>query len=504
MRSVKMKRKTKKYIMFKNSFKLFFCFVFQISASMGINKEYFNNSLTRVAYIEIIPYDPFQTDYKTEDSEEAFSETKNDNNDNKGLKRVIDSVNTAEKDSEIKEIKASNEQTISNTSFVCLNESTEIDLSCLVQNKNSIFSRKVVYEDQFGYNKNFIYQELKFENFCLDINLQHSQSIKFRPETHEDYLVQLVDYKNKNFDIDSNDIAGESRSHPRSRTKNLLLVRMVLKDCKKTVNDITQSIADAEYVFGVFVSGGKEKTESYQVTEKDKENILNQCREKTTKIGKFSPLENMLVSSQNYKNNKLYYINLFEVRPGVKLLPYNGSNSKGKLREIIENRLFNEDKFQSKTLEENLQATNNRNDFCLKMFGQPAYFKLNNTFCRVCFGEDLNTCFDQSEQSWLNFLTETIEEIDLSKGNDYFCPIKPLFLEDSETYMHTKYDVENIDINLYSCLDICRYCRGTMSYMLVNKNLKKIIQEFFERGCEEFSLNSLKLFAYSNVETKIT
>jgi len=63
--------------------------------------------------------------------------------------------------------------------------------------------------------------------------------------------------------------------------------------------------------------------------------------------------------------------------------------------------------------------------------------------------------------------------------------------------------VEEMKVYFYSTYDICRYCRGTLAYMLYNGELKKSISSYFKEHVKK-ELNFKKdpeLFAFSNQAT---
>jgi hypothetical protein len=81
-------------------------------------------------------------------------------------------------------------------------------------------------------------------------------------------------------------------------------------------------------------------------------------------------------------------------------------------------------------------------------------------------GEDVayQSVFGQSEQAFLSFL----ESSDKDKMNLH--SIMPDLKEGDES---KTYDV---DLFFYSTKDICRYCRGTLAYLLYSSKLKVMMQ----------------------------
>ncbi len=155
----------------------------------------------------------------------------------------------------------------------------------------------------------------------------------------------------------------------------------------------------------------------------------------------------------------------------------------------------------SKELEVSMQKEvtgMHREELTQKLFGKPSYKDCGSL--KACLNKktDLEMCFNQSEQSFLSWM-EKIEFEDNANINRLpHCyatrPLKP-----------GNYDVSKIEIDLYSFLDICRYCRGTLAHMVGSRKMLATVIDFFKRlGITiNFIGENIEILAFSYEKTDI-
>jgi len=131
------------------------------------------------------------------------------------------------------------------------------------------------------------------------------------------------------------------------------------------------------------------------------------------------------------------------------------------------------------------------------LYGQPCYLGDNS-----CFGNQSKMAgiyFNQSEQAYISWLKRA--------GSGQGRPIVELqqnFVQKTQpldSYNATPYNIEEAQIHLYSYLDICRYGRGTMACMLGNGEMTVLLNDFFTQGLKiklsEGGVKNVRIFAFS-------
>lgn len=445
---------------------LIYCIsIFDISASdTGLNVD---GSLSRKSCIQIIGYDP-------------LAEEEN--------KAVVMADAAESKDNPTT---ASNIEIPSSSSF-------------LVNQAPSGYSSEFAnYNDPFGFGKNCVYHMPSAGEF--DFTAPNAAEVKgyYTNGTHGYYLQQLAMYKASNFN-------GTERGDPHGHARNLLLVRIRLTELLPHANASNTSTTNAdkvyEYFLGIFVSGSPEfccgKTTACQCLQFPKKSTSNATTSFPDKL-----LSQLIASSAFSCGDSFYTVKPFVLNYGTKqkrLAPKGGDPKE--LRKIIEHRIFTHKSSKALSLEECSKAAYQRSFFTERMFGWPAYFSYaDDPAIKVCFGKDLDLCFNQSEQTFLSFLEEGSEDLCLTPDADASSEHVNIALANPFEESTQTYNLSKIELYFYSTLDICRYCRGTLSSMLHSGKLKDSLTKFFKHGGVKIDVvnENIQMFAFSNQTTEI-
>lgn len=320
--------------------------------------------------------------------------------------------------------------------------------------------------------------------------------------------------------------------HKDFNEKNVLIVQIQI-----TTLDDKDSPIVYKYLFGTFVSGGQSNYkfgEIRKLTGVDQNipiplknsleskflRLLWEDENTKEQIKQYSIIpDNFELSSeeniQKLLSENIYSTKTFKIN-NKKFAPIN-NNGLGKLEDVIPSRLFSlpeEHEFRtllnnptkipkSKELETSIKKDIvglNRERLTQQVFGRPSY--QNSGPIKACLNKssDLEPCFNQSEQAFLTWL----EKVDSLKNN--FNEL-PHCYSTNPFPKEGNYPVSNIQVNLYSFLDICRYCRGTMAYMLGTGKMLDIFKNFFYKLGVELTPNQqqdvIQIFAFSYENTGI-
>lgn len=115
---------------------------------------------------------------------------------------------------------------------------------------------------------------------------------------------------------------------------------------------------------------------------------------------------------------------------------------------------------------------------------------------KSCLAGGFNECFKQSEQAFLSCLEDP--------ESGMYIPPSPPFLPAGVGGDERSVVVQSVDLYLYSYLDICRICRGTMSHMLFTKKINKSIESFLEKISPDITFGenyTLKILAFGHKVT---
>ncbi len=156
----------------------------------------------------------------------------------------------------------------------------------------------------------------------------------------------------------------------------------------------------------------------------------------------------------------------------------------------------------SKALEVSMQKEitgMQREELTQKLFGKPSYKDCESL--KACLNEksDLAMCFNQSEQSFLSWLEKTKFENNTDiNGLPHCYATQPLVVG-------REYNISKIEIDLFSFLDICRYCRGTLAHMVGSGKMLHTVKDFFERLgiIINFTGKDIDILAFSYEKTDI-
>lgn len=356
------------------------------------------------------------------------------------------------------------------------------------------------YKDPFGFSKTCVYHISDANEFDFTPSEIPGSKGHYAGGTHGYYLQQLALYKQSNF-IDYADTSDLTKCNNAKR--NLLLVRMRIN-------------TEYEYLFGIFASGVADfSTKDQPSIDKVKDGIVGSLKKLTLfdqfPSDAFTPevIKELLIRSDYYLAGKFYKIKTFPIvyqEHAQRLAPtcLKKDEAISTTTSRIQSRLFSEAPYCPNTLENCAEASFNRSRFTERMFGRSAYCHFINETGddKVCFIDDVDFCFCQSEQSFMSFLEDENEDEE------------PLFEGSIAERSHivlggalpkdTPVQIANIRIDMYSTLDICRYCRGTFSHMLENGKLKRTLATFFQRrGVTGLDINNalLEMYAFSNNET---
>lgn len=95
-----------------------------------------------------------------------------------------------------------------------------------------------------------------------------------------------------------------------------------------------------------------------------------------------------------------------------------------------------------------------------KLFGHPSQ---DMDTIKGCFESNFDGCFTDSEQAWLDFLENP----------------RPHHI-----FFSSNFDIQNaktFSVTMFSYYDVCRYCRGTLSYLFGSKLLEDSFSDFFKK-----------------------
>lgn len=104
-----------------------------------------------------------------------------------------------------------------------------------------------------------------------------------------------------------------------------------------------------------------------------------------------------------------------------------------------------------------------------------------------------------SEQAFLSLLEGSFElDINGINGLPHCYTTSPLLAD-------RKYKISRSEMGLYSFLDICRYCRGTLSHLLGSGKMHQMLGDFFQklRVGVDFTGRDMQLLAFSYEKTDI-
>ena len=119
----------------------------------------------------------------------------------------------------------------------------------------------------------------------------------------------------------------------------------------------------------------------------------------------------------------------------------------------------------------------NREKLTQELFGRPSYKEsgsLKSCLAKKSEKSDIELCFNQAEQAWLSLLEGNFEQNFNELPHCY--TTRPLLAE--VTY---QYRASRVEIDWYSFLDICRYCRGTFSHMMGSGKMQYMLIDFFKK-----------------------
>ena len=368
------------------------------------------------------------------------------------------------------------------------------------------------YKDHFGFGRNSVYHVPAATEFICNISYATQETsaaitARYSNETHGYYLQQLALYKQNNFKDYDDDKVGNTKTDNAKR--NLLLVRMRINAVSDMPGEIDQPY---EYIFGIFASGVTSFLTKAKPTIGEVGEAIVSSLKKTTQFDQFpsnsfstESIKDLLIRSGHYLDGEFYKIKTFPII-------YNGQEQRlalscrkqDDLIATIQSRFFLDDPYRAITLEDCARASEVRSRFTARMFGRSAYchFVKETGDDKVCFIDDVDFCFCQSEQLFMSFLEDADE-------NE-----KPLFYGSVSERAHellgralprdVLITAKEIRIDMYSTLDICRYCRGTFSHILQNNRLKRTLDSFFKRrGVNGLNINdaTLTMYAFSNNQT---
>jgi hypothetical protein len=318
--------------------------------------------------------------------------------------------------------------------------------------------------------------------------------------------------------------------HKDFNDKNVLIAQIQIT----TLDDKNSPIV-YKYLFGAFVSGGQSNYtfgEIRKLTGVDQNlpiplknsleskflRLLWEDKDTKKQIEQYSIISDNLELSNEENIQKLLSENIYSAKTlkinNKKLAPIN-NNGLGRLEDIISLRLFSFPEGhvlrtllnnpttvpKSKELETSIKKDIvglNREKLTQQVFGRPCY--QNSGSIKACLNKasDLEPCFNQSEQAFLTWL----EKVDSLKNN--FNEL-PHCYSPNPFPKEGNYSVSNIQVNLYSFLDICRYCRGTMAYMLGTGKMLDVFIKFFNKLGVELNpkQDAIQIFAFSYENTGI-
>ena len=119
----------------------------------------------------------------------------------------------------------------------------------------------------------------------------------------------------------------------------------------------------------------------------------------------------------------------------------------------------------------------NREKLTQELFGRPSYKE--SGFLKACLAKkseksDIELCFNQAEQAWLSLLEGSFEQNFNELPHCY--TTRPLLARATHQYRASR-----VEIDWYSFLDICRYCRGTFSHMMGSGKMQDLLIDFFKK-----------------------
>ncbi len=394
------------------------------------------------------------------------------------------------------------------------------------------------YRDEYGLDHLFCYANSRDIIFQEPTDVDLNGKALYPANSHESYLQSLVQYRKEN-----------------KLTENLLIAKIVINiGTEEEANNV-------ELVCGVFSSGEpkvytcckKEELESvfklksvvYAHNNLNENDDVVKCCGKNFLLqgekGRLSieqEIKNFIMKSAQTKRQAILehdsikprirhlvdddYI-IFE-KPVILSTAENGvtplplmSQKHLTHAQLLHKRYFNHAQSVklNKTMKEDFdQMLAKRANLLRGLFGSTAIVRLLNGELNCFISDDGSLCdfnwactaiFHQSEQAFLTFLDSPTKE-------NYFC--KTLhFPRDTDQTTTAKSQAINTTVYLYSTLDICRYCRGTFSWLMHTEELHNSLKEFVEalyfKKEEDQSIyqikmgdTDLKVFAISNEQTQ--
>lgn len=316
--------------------------------------------------------------------------------------------------------------------------------------------------------------------------------------------------------------------------KNVLLVRMrIIASATSSSGETSTAGADEpyEYFFGIFVSGGQDEYRCGEirnlitVNEKLPESLKRSLQSKgfsdlwgnkkiRDQLKEVSLLEDSIPDSltmddaENLLSVGVYTTNIFRLNAGAiskKLAPHSNKEY-GDLRITMESRLdftTAKKKPQKPTSEQekyrleisSTEEALRRSNLTYALFGKPCYNDIGDD--KACLGSGCELYFNQSEQAFLSWLGHMVV-IGGGKTRPHWCTTKPLD-------PGKRYNILKFETTLFSFLDICRYCRGTMAYMMGSDKMKNILQGLFQnlKIDADIPKEAIQLFAFSYEKTDV-
>lgn len=134
----------------------------------------------------------------------------------------------------------------------------------------------------------------------------------------------------------------------------------------------------------------------------------------------------------------------------------------------------------------------NREKLTQQVFGRPSYKDSGPLKACLAKKSDLDVCFNQSEQAYLSLLEGSFDLDINSLPHCYTTSHLP-------AVEGTKYIISKTEYHLYSFLDICRYCRGTLSHLLGSGKMHQQLADFFRKLkiSADFTGSDMQILAFS-------
>lgn len=213
--------------------------------------------------------------------------------------------------------------------------------------------------------------------------------------------------------------------------------------------------------------------------------------------------------SEQFLSVGVYTTHLFKLHTGrsvTKLAPHSNKEY-GDLKATMESRLdFSTAKKKppkpSTEIEKYKQEIDSseealrRSNLTQVLYGKPCYNDFGND--KACLGNGCESYFNQSEQAYFSWLGRAVVMGKGEQSGSHWCTSKPMA-------SGQKYKISRIETTFFSWLDICRYYRGTMSYMMSTDKLRNTYQTLFQnlKIDADFAKEAIELYAISNEKTDV-